>query len=381
MTLFSYIGLFIAYFVFIILKENIAIGPWLALIPKAPDLTTRILSQLIFLVFLFSLFRGFFHPGLLWSTAEWKLLTLPYHPQSIYALLALERAIISFILIFSVGMIYAAITNSPLNIMTGYMVTLWLTYLLSINLRWRFFQKHMIKKILIYIGLVFLSLSINFIDAFYVFLFIIVFILILNIISFKNLFLKVDWELVRHTVDFKLWQMPLLNKVTKLSYKKTKSKAAWYQRLLFQRPFKYKQLGLYHRLWLKYFLGEAKHVAQIIFALLGLNIVLGFSTTFIYMVAAFITVFVWVSFSRAMYRERFTYDIVQYLPWQFDSFRKAFQIWIYILTVLIISPIVVRAIFLPTTASILIAITVIITIYMSIHQGLKQLEYKLTKSS
>src|SRR5699024_7214459 len=138
-VLFTYIAIFLAYLGYIVFHENININALRGQLPIVTSLNKYYIAWFVWLIIFTTITRRFSSPILLFSTAEWKLLALPYQAKSIYHYLVFEKAIKSLLALCLLGIIYNGLSQSQLHIIIIYMGFIWLIYMGLINMAWRFF--------------------------------------------------------------------------------------------------------------------------------------------------------------------------------------------------------------------------------------------------
>src|SRR5699024_8018322 len=86
-------------------------------------------------------FQSFQQPGVLFTTAEWKLTTLPYHSRHIWRILAIERSVKALGKFCLIGLVYFLFSSSVWYHILFYIFILWLMNGLMIIIQWKLFQQ------------------------------------------------------------------------------------------------------------------------------------------------------------------------------------------------------------------------------------------------
>src|SRR5699024_3924868 len=110
----------------------------------------------------------------------------------------------------------------------------------------------------------------------------VVVLLLLQIAGYKRVNKHVDWDKVTMAANYKVWNMPIVSQVTKVSFKKERKFSIWQQRTFWKQSFSFQKDTLYHRLWYIYLEKNMKYIFQIIAVLLLLNVVLGFIKSWLF---------------------------------------------------------------------------------------------------
>src|SRR5699024_1736139 len=133
-----------------------------------------------------------------------------------------------------------------------YIGVLILMNILMTIVEWRLFQ----QSIWIKIGCFCLLLGVFMLQIFLVSPWIaygmVVVLLLLQIAGYKRVNKHVDWDKVTMAANYKVWNMPIVSQVTKVSFKKERKFSIWQQRTFWKQSFSFQKDTLYHRLWYIY---------------------------------------------------------------------------------------------------------------------------------
>lgn len=329
LTLFFYAGMLLAYIVYIVIVEQNILLTLQQHMPSFQKIHMEVINSLVLLFPFMYWFRSFQQPGILFTSAEWKLTTLPYLTKTVWKMLARERNVLAFVKFSGIGILYFIFSTSALSHILLYVVVLWIIHSMMIIIQWKLFQQPLWLKLLTgltWAGIVFISYMLpGFLQIIFPFLLL----MAAQVIGYRRIFHKIDWDRVCMAADYKVWNLPFVSRVTKVSIKKEKKKASWQHRLFWKKPFSFNKNTLYHRLWFIYITKNSAYIAQIIGVLLLLNISLAWLKEWLFYAAILITIHVWSYFLSILFKDRFSVDIVEVLPWSLSRFKKSYMKWGY----------------------------------------------------
>src|SRR5699024_7289232 len=306
--------------------------------PSFQKLHMEVINSLVLFFPFIYWFRSFQQPGILFTSAEWKLTTLPYLTKSIWRMLVWERSASAFVKFSGTGILYFVFSTSALSDILLYVLVLWIIHSMMIIVQWKLFQQPFWMKLLtgvVWAGIVFISYTL---PGFFKLIFPFLLLMAVQVNGYRRIFHKIDWDRVCMAADYKVWNLPFVSRVTKVSIKKEKKKASWQHRLFWKKPFSFNKNTMYHRLWYIYITKNSAYIVQIIGVLLLLNIALAWLKELLFYAAILITIHVWSYFLSVLFKDRFSVDVVEILPWDLSRFKKSYLKWGYGLSFIFILP-------------------------------------------
>src|SRR5699024_9317646 len=216
---------------------------------------------------------------------------------------------------------------------------------MMIIVQWKLFQQPFWMKLLtgvVWAGIVFISYTL---PGFFKLIFPFLLLMAVQVNGYRRIFHKIDWDNVRMAADYKVWNLPFVSRVTKVSIKKERKQVRWQHRIFWKKPFSFQKPTMYHRLWYLHITRNFKYIGQMIGVLLLLNIALGLLKDWLFTVATLITIHIWSQFLSVLFKDRFSVDILELLPWNLAIFRRSYLKWGYGLTSVFFLPLIVWLIF------------------------------------
>lgn len=288
--------------------------------------------------------RSFQQPGVLFSTAEYILTILPHTVQEIWRTVALERWAKSLLTYVVGGGIIYVLSPTSLPLILLYVFVLLGLNILMTTVEWKLFQQHVIIKICILMGFISINIVNILLGTDLIAILFIITLLIINIVLIPKLFHNIDWKKVTAASDFKIWNMIIISKATKIKYKKERQYSIWQRMSFWKRPFLYKKSAGYHRLWHLYLEKNIRIWLQLIGALVMLMLVFLFVKENLFLFAVAVTIHSFTSLVTSMFNDRLQTDIVQVLPWDLPIFKKTFMRWVLSISVILLLPFIVYSV-------------------------------------
>ncbi|WP_077624486.1 hypothetical protein [Sediminibacillus massiliensis] len=331
-----------------------------------------------------SLFQSITKPGVLFTSAELKLSSLPYSREYLWLYCLLEKEL-SFIFAGSVVAIIAWLLTplSAMFLFTTLSLVILLRFVLAIP-QWILFQMKMWHKlVVIYLaaaicagGRFMISLITNQITGLYLFFGIL---LIINLLLWNRAFKQVDWMRVIQTNDLLIWNMFFINKMSKMEIKPEK-RNGWaqqlFQRKKYRKPFDYrKRTVIYKRLWRRSLWEGKELVLQTIGSILVLLVMLSFHGPWVLGVAVTLAVFLYGKMSASFFAAGFGEKLVHSLPWDLHSWKRSFLSWAYLAGIFLL--IVLSIVLLLVNPSIWVPFQIILYICVTDAYLQEQLENRM----
>lgn len=273
------------------------------------------------------LLRSFQYPGIMFTSAERMVTILPNKLSHIWLLTALMRWLKSTGIYLLLGTVLFLFSPSSVSIVVLYIVVLLLLNIIMTPIEWKFFQLHIIKKIATF-GLVIIIniFSVMFNSAIFGIVFLII-LLVISLLLYKGRFDGIDWRRVTSACDYRLWNMKLISRASKTSFKKDRQYSIWQRLPFWKKPFPYEKLTLYHRLWFIYFEKNIKVILQFFGSMLLLLFVFVFINDLIFFFGFAFVIHAYTSTIVSFFTDRLTDDIVQIIPWDVNQYKKVLYRW------------------------------------------------------
>lgn len=310
---------------------------------KIEAFTDRNIWSIAIIFPLIYLFRTMNDPGITFSTAEYTLMHLPISRKGIWFMRALERWIIVLLQFSVIGMGLLFITNATVATIIFYVSLIVLINVLMTVIGWKFFQLHLLKKILIVFLYACLVIGLIFLDSYYISIGLLVVIGIINVFLLPKLFTNINWLKVRSASDFRLWNMAIVGNVSKVRMTKPGKNSPFRILSSWQRPFPYNKSSVYHRLWLLYFEKNFIVMLQLFGGLFLVSGVLIFIKEEFFMALLAVAIIAITSVAGSMFTDRLESDVVHVLPWDLTAFKNTFIIWIVGFSAVFVIPMTIYA--------------------------------------
>lgn len=248
-TTIFYVLLVVGYILYAIISEGNFIKSTQSKLEFLKYIEIRTFSYIFLVLPIVYLLSGFRHPGIAFSSTEYKWSIQPVSRLRIWGMLAVGKWVRAVVIYGVIGLIYGIFSATPAVDVVVYVLLLFGLNMLMTPLQWKFFQLSLWRKLGFFIMLLAISGFSLILDIRYVLGTLALFIVIFNIFCLKGLVRQVPWERVTAAVDFKIWNMIIISQMTKVKFQKPRQYSIW-QRLPFvKRPFQYEKNTIYHRLW------------------------------------------------------------------------------------------------------------------------------------
>lgn len=278
------------------------------------------------------------NPGVMFATAEYKLLTLPFSAYRIWLIRAVESWLKTAIKFIIPAIVLYALSPTTLAIIILYLLLLLGMNVLMTAIRWKYYQLHALKQWLIliaYLGIIILSLFYN---SVYLAAVIITGLIVINGMIFPQLFKSTDWERIVAENDYRLWRSFLVSFSTNVRLEVDKKKSLWQRFSFWKQAFPYSKDTVYHRLWLSYFSKNISLCAKFIGVLFLLLFVFLVTKVSVFLFVFAIVVHAYTTIAASMFRDRLLSDLVQVLPWDIRAYKRTFKRWVMYTSAMFLFP-------------------------------------------
>ncbi|MGG4181298.1 hypothetical protein ABEW03_18665 [Virgibacillus pantothenticus] len=287
------------------------------------------------------IFNSFREPGVLYSTAEYKLAFLPYRRGNIWLLTLMERWLKKLLIYSLIGAIAVLLTPFRSQLVFTFVAVFILFDIIMAIPQWKLFQQRFIVKIGVFflavagIGLFSLVQEARLIAAL-----IVGCIGLVNLFLLPHLFSQINWSKVTEINDYTIWRMPLMGFASKTKFKRPKRYAMFQNSKQNKKPFT-TNAQIYDRIWKLYFVKQHALIFQSLGTLLILVTVLLFMPEWLFSVGAAIMVYVYTSLTASFYADRFSNDMIEILPWSLKNYTSHFLKFTRIGMLLLFVPVII----------------------------------------
>ncbi|KAB8137967.1 hypothetical protein F9U64_07050 [Gracilibacillus oryzae] len=339
-TIAIYLSFFLVMAFFMIYDQLIQFQP---LFEKMQAAAEPFMPIVILGLFIRTIILSFHSPGILFTSAEYKMTTLPYLKQHVWFhtfIEAIAKALISFLLLFFTLLILTPISTLFL---IKWACIIMVAVLLLILPQWCLYQVNGKKKILISIaGLTSITvlrlLFTQFTSQWYFLVSVILILLVCNIWLWGKRLSKVDWMRVIDVNDTKVWNMFFVNRMSEMEIKPVRKPLL---QQLFRsekerKPFPYhRDKMIFRKLWRKNLMEEKQHFVQTVVTIILCLVVLSFQNDILQGLSIVLAIFAFSKMSASYFHKGLKDKLIHSLPWNMDVMKRAYLYWIYpVLTVL-----------------------------------------------
>src|SRR5690625_1765372 len=160
----------------------------------------------------------------------------------------------------------------------------------------------------------------------------------MSCLVYRNLFNKMDWKRVTASCDYKLWNMIIISRASRTSFKKERQYSIWQRLSFWKKPFTYNNKAVYHRLWFIYFEKNIVVILQFFGAMLLLLLVFIFVKEYLFFIGLAFMIHAYSSVASTMYSDRLITGIVQVLPWDVAAYKRTFTKWVLFSGLILLLP-------------------------------------------
>lgn len=279
---------------------------------------------------------SFTRSGILFSSAEWKMILLPHSKEQVWMLCAMDKWLRDFLFFLFFVLLLAWLTPFSILFLFAFAGFFIITELLMIIPQWMLYQKSFTYKLAVLVIMAFLGsliwVAIHMIHSNYVWFWTILAVLsIINwALSGKHLW-TVDWSKVVRSNDSLIWNMWFINKMSDTKVEPIENNG-WFSRV--RKNEKRKQVfdyrddtAVFRRLWGDYFLQEIEAVIWTVGGILIVFLFLSFHGAWLFGIAIALAVFFFGKMAASFFSGRFTNLMIYSLPWEWKGWRRSFFIW------------------------------------------------------
>lgn len=328
-TIAVYLSFFIGIGFFVIYDELKKYKQWFDLVE---DNAVYVLSILAIIYSLRALSLTSASPGMYITSAEYKLMTLPFKKEDVWFAIFVRTICKTFLVQGVVFVLVTLFTPFTTTFMLQFFVFSVIISVLLLLPQWYLYSLSIWTKVKVYFSFLFSFGLVRFlffmleIEDLFSFLFIVV-LAILNIVLWKKRVKKVDWKKVIDESDRKIWNMFFINKISKVEIKPARKSLM--RQVIPQsykkKPFDYKnKTVIFRRLWIKEL---AKHkeaswnTLTCIVLCLG---VLSYQTVWLQALSVIIAIFLVNQFIVSYFRAGFSEKLLHSIPWSMTNIVKAY---------------------------------------------------------
>jgi len=271
--------------------------------------------------------QSFQKPGIVFSTSDYKLSMLPYGRGGVWLFACIIKWIKSLLLYIFIGVLVMLVTPISFSLIFAYLAILFSYDILFTVPIWKLFQERASLKWASLGGVMLIGACTYLLEAPFFALIIPLVLLGLHMLFIPQLFKNINWGRVTEVSDYTIWNMPLVSRATKTSFKRSKRYSAFRQSKRRKRPFKYTYKAVHHRLWLIYFGKNINLIVQLVGVLLLLLSVLAFIGDLYFHIGLAISLYIYTNVCSTFYQDRFQSDILRTLPWELVIYKQTFLKW------------------------------------------------------
>lgn len=370
MTIIFYVLLVLGYMLFAVIAEG---NLWKHIqnnIGFLNKIEIRTLSTVFLILPAVYLFQSFNHPGINFSSTEYKWSIQPVSKLRIWWLLAINKWLQAAFIYTIIGLFFSIFTTIPIVDIIFYVLLLFILNIVMTPIQWKFFRFSLLGKIGIFIPILFV-IGISFLwSNSYIWILWGSLFMILYYISLKNLMKQVPWEKVTAAADFKIWNMIIISQMTKVKFEKP-GKYSLLQRLpIIKQPFRYHKNMMFHRLWRLHTSKNGSHIFQLSGVLFLFLIVAIFLKQWLFLIALMITAQIYNELMASLFQDRFREEIVSILPWDMNVYRDTFKGWAFAISTIFLIPNIVYIVKYDSLVSVVQVLLFIILFLMQLLETL-----------
>src|SRR5690625_4249158 len=162
--------------------------------------------------------------------------------------------------------------------------------------------------------------------------------IIINVQLKDRLFKNVNWSKVTEISDFQLWNMWLISKASDVKITRQKKYSVFQKIGIGKKPFMYREVNIYNRLWVHYLGKNFGLLVQAIGAIFIMLIVFLFLNDLLFYIGLVIAIYVYTTVLAVFFKNRFEADILRVLPWNLSVYKQSFFKWAMIGGVILLIP-------------------------------------------
>lgn len=292
---------------------------------------------LLFLGFLRPLSLAFTRPGVLFSSSDLFLITLPLDRDKLWFYHLIDKIKQTALIGLVLGLVAKSLTHFSSQLIIALILGFWLIELLMIIPQWLLFQKRWYVKLLFSQGIMIVILLANLFTFWFDgtgFLLIIslVILILVNSWGYRRLFDFTDWSTITDTNDRLLRKSFLVSLASNIKIDPPKHRGFYHQVIRSKqltKPFKEnKKYQSYHRIIFLKFTEQKEHLIKAIAGLIGLIILLSTYAEITYVWSIIIVISLYAQIGTSFFPVIFEDRLIFVLPWNLKKWRRAFSYWL-----------------------------------------------------
>ena len=294
---------------------------------------------LLFLGFLRPLSLAFTRPGVLFSSSDLFLATLPLDRNRLWCYHVIDKIKQTALIGLVIGLVVKSLTYFSWQLIVALLLGFWLVELLMIIPQWLLFQKLWYIKLLFSQGIMIVILLANLFTFWFdgtVFLLVIslVILILVNSWGYRRLFDFTDWSPIIEANDRLLRKSLLISFASNIKIDPPKHRGFYHQVIRSKqltKPFnENKKYQSYHRIIFFKFTEQKEQVIKAVLGLIGLIILLSTYAEITYVWSIIIVISLYAQIGTSFFPVIFEDRLIFVLPWNLKKWRRAFIFWLTI---------------------------------------------------
>ncbi|GAA4074918.1 hypothetical protein [Amphibacillus indicireducens] len=287
--------------------------------------------------FLRPLSLAFTRPGVLFSSSDLFLITLPLDRNKLWFYHVIDKIKQTVLIGLVIGLVIKCLTYFSSQLIITLLLGFWLIELLMIIPQWLLFQKRWYIKFLISQGIMSISLLANlfmfwFGGTGFLLIISLIMLILVNSWGYRRLFDFTDWSPIIETNDRLLRKSLLVSLASNIKIDPPKHRGFYHQVIRSKqltKPFKEnKKYQSYHRIIFLKFTEQKEQVIKAISGLVGLIIFLSTYAEITYVWSIIIVISLYAQIGTSFFPVIFEDRLIFALPWNLEKWRKAFCYWL-----------------------------------------------------
>ncbi|GAE93541.1 hypothetical protein JCM21714_2628 [Gracilibacillus boraciitolerans JCM 21714] len=300
------------------------------------DLVQPFLPLVIIGLVVGMLFQSFQSPGVLITSAEWKLTSLPYDVRKIWLYQFGKGIQKRFIGIFVIFLLLLLITPITADFLLQWYGTITLVSILTLLPQWYFYQIDGFKKLGIYlIGIIVLGIlriAFIWIDDSSLFVYAVILLLAcLHIWMWPRKLAHTNWMKVVEKSDQKVWNMFFIQQMSRMDQVENQRKNYFLQSLFKSKkkplPYPYQNpIIVLRKLWFRSIGSNLQGLYITLFAIVACMFILSSRGSLLLQgIGAALSIFMFVQMMNSYFGLIFKDKLFHSLPWNMQTINKAFK--------------------------------------------------------
>lgn len=277
----------------------------------------------IFIAFGFRYVIGsFLSPGLLFTSTQYKLTVLPYSIATLWFIQFVKRSLLRLSLYTGSALVLTLLTELNFSVVFTVFLLLFLADVLWMIPQWVLFQLKPKYKWFTILFLVLINL-LQLIVGTRVVVFSLIVLLLLCGFGLRLILQRTNWTYVTKVSDFYTWNMRLVSFVS--GTKMTHPRISDTNRFDAKKRHPFQGINtIYQRIWALHFENHMDTLMQFVIVLTFMLFTLFNVVPFLLFAGVVVMTFVFGSYCRSLFLNRFTKGLVQTLPWDLLGYKRTF---------------------------------------------------------